>query len=289
MSIDFPIPFSKMSGSGNDFIIIDHRQSFLDNIDLSDFARAVCRRKFSVGADGLILIEESEKVDFRWHFFNGDGSVAEMCGNGARCAAKFAYMKKIAPAAMRFETIAGIIEAQVVDGAGGSVKIKLTPPADVQLNRTISVDGEEMVVHSINTGVPHAVILVDDAKSAPVVERGRPVRFHPLFMPAGSNVNFVQVLAGNNLHVRTYERGVEDETMACGTGAVASAVAATLLGRVSPPVRVRTSGGEQLVIHFPWPRQDGAEEKDMPAVYLEGAASLIYEGLLHADAVENMV
>jgi diaminopimelate epimerase len=289
MNLQFPIPFTKMSGTGNDFIIIDHRQPFLNGIDLAGFVSAVCRRKFSVGADGLILIEESERADFSWQFFNGDGSVAEMCGNGARCAARFAYEKKIAPAAMRFETLAGTIEAAVNDDGQGSVKIRLTNPEDIVLNRELTVDGAMKTLHSVNTGVPHTVCLVEDVQTVPIVDWGRPVRYHELFSPAGTNVNFVQRLTNNSLHVRTYERGVEDETMACGTGAVASAIIAALLGEVEPPVQVTTSGGEQLGIHFKLLSGTGAGAAvSVGEVYLEGPAHLVYEGYLEAEGLQPM-
>jgi diaminopimelate epimerase len=289
MKLQFPIPFTKMSGTGNDFIIIDHRQPFLNGIGLAEFVRAVCRRKFSVGADGLILIEESDRADFGWRFFNGDGSVAEMCGNGARCAARFAYEKKIASAAMRFETLAGIIEAAVNNDGLGSVKIRLTDPEDIVLNRQVAIDGAMKTFHSVNTGVPHAVCLVDDVQAVPVVDWGRPVRYHEFFSPAGTNVNFVQKLSANSLHVRTYERGVENETMACGTGAVASAIVAALLGVVKPPVQVTTSGGEQLGIHFELlSRAGAADDGSVGDVYLEGPANLVYEGYLGAEGLQPM-
>jgi diaminopimelate epimerase len=278
MDIKFPIPFAKMSGTGNDFIIIDHRRLFLQGADLAAFARAVCTRKFSVGADGLILIETATGADFRWQFFNADGSVAEMCGNGARCAARFAFAKGIASDHMRFQTLAGEIEAQMV---GEEVKIRLTPPAGLKLGQSVELAGGPQTVHSLNTGVPHAVLFTDDSRSAPVVQRGREIRRHAHFQPAGTNVNFVQVLAGDALHVRTYERGVEDETMACGTGAVASAIIAALCGKVHPPVTVTTSGGEQLTIHFRMHNQKGTAGE----VYLQGPALMIYEGLLTAEAL----
>ncbi|MGB6970693.1 MAG: diaminopimelate epimerase, partial [Desulfobulbales bacterium] len=224
----YPIPFAKLSGTGNDFIIIDHREPFIPESDQSEFARLVCRRRFSVGADGLILIENSEKADFRWQFYNADGSRAEMCGNGARCAARFAYEKDIAPAAMRFETTAGEIEAFVLSAGGESVKIRLTAPEDLRLNIPVSLGSVEQTLHFINTGVPHTVLLVNDAGMVPVADWGRKVRFHEMFQPAGTNANFTQVLPGDTLMVRTYERGVEGETMACGTGAVASALIAVL-------------------------------------------------------------
>jgi len=233
--MQFPIPFTKMSGAGNDFILIDHRQPiFPDQAAIQGFARAVCERKFSVGADGLILIEESPEADFRWQFFNADGSIAEMCGNGARCAARYAHAKGVAPARMRFETLAGAIEAEVL---GENVKLRMTPPAGLRLGEKIEVKGGEQTVHSLNTGVPHAVLFVEEISQAPVVEWGRFIRFHEHFQPAGTNVNFVGRLDGDGLVVRTYERGVEGETLACGTGAVAAGIIAGLLGMVRPSGR----------------------------------------------------
>lgn len=283
MKPPLPIPFTKMSGTGNDFIIIDHRRSFLNDIDLVGFVKAVCRRKFSVGADGLILIENSETADFRWRFFNGDGSAAEMCGNGARCAARFAFVNGIAPAAMRFQTVAGEIEAQVTDG---SVKIRLTSPENILLNRKIELAGNGIVLHSINTGVPHAVMLSENVGGVPVADWGRIIRYHEMFQPAGTNANFIQVLSEKALKVRTYERGVEGETMACGTGAVAAALVAGLLGRVTPPVEVTTSGGEQLVIHFTMAGEPGNTYLDFDSgIFLEGPAHFIYDGQLAPDAL----
>ena len=280
MALSFPIPFTKMSGAGNDFILIDHRTPFLPNIPaMQGFARAVCERKFSVGADGLILIENAGDADFRWQFINADGSIAEMCGNGARCAARFAYEKGIAPAKMRFATLAGIIEAEVVDHA---VKLRMTPPHSPRLGETISVEGQPQTVHSLNTGVPHAVLFMADNAQAPVLEWGRTIRFHQHFQPAGTNVNFVAPLGGNHLSVRTYERGVEGETMACGTGAVASAIIAGLLGQVQPPVTVTTSGREELIIHYCL--AGGVADE----VFLEGPANVIYEGQLHPEALRRM-
>lgn len=276
MTMQFPIDFTKMSGTGNDFILIDHRTPFLAREEMPAFARAVCERRVSAGADGLILIEQSETADFRWQFLNADGSWAEMCGNGARCAARFAFALGIAPARMRFETVAGLIEAEVT---GQSVKLKMTAPTDLRLEEKLMVNGQEQVVHSLNTGVPHAVLFMADVHQAPVLEIGRALRFHEHFQPAGTNVNFVQQQPGNGLIVRTYERGVEGETLACGTGAVAAAIIAGLLGKVQPPVAVTTSGGEQLTIHYTLAGQEIAE------VYLEGPANFIYEGRLHAEAL----
>ena len=284
----YPIPFVKSSGTGNDFIIIDHREPFIPESDQSEFARLVCRRRFSVGADGLILIENSEKADFRWQFYNGDGSRAEMCGNGARCAARFAYEKDIAPAAMLFETTAGTIEAFVLSAGGESVKIRLTAPEDLRLNIPVSLGSVEQTLHFINTGVPHTVLLVNDAGMVPVADWGRKVRFHEMFQPAGTNANFTQVLPGDTLMVRTYERGVEGETMACGTGAVASALIAVLLEQANPPVTVITSGGEKLTIHFSITVEGSERQLDLAAgIFLEGPAHETYEGEMGPEALQE--
>ena len=283
MQISFPIPFTKMSGTGNDFILIDHRQPLLNGVDLPEFVRAVCQRRFSVGADGLILIEPSSTADFRWQFFNGDGSVAEMCGNGARCAARFAFEKKIAPAKMRFETMAGDIEAEILAGAPEpSVKLRMTRPTNTELNRTLFVDATDKIIHSINTGVPHAVHFVEDIKNTPVFEWGRLLRLHQHFQPAGTNVNFVEDAGDNTLVVRTYERGVEGETMACGTGAVAAALIGGLLGKVSSPVQIKTSGGDRLNIHF---NLEPGPEPVISEVFLEGPAYFVYEGQLKEETL----
>ncbi len=273
---DFPIPFVKMSGTGNDFIIIDHRRPVIHPEAMAEFAALVCRRKFSVGADGLILIENSEQADFRWRFFNGDGSVAEMCGNGARCAARFAYMHGIAPARMRFETIAGIIEASVADI---NVAVKMTAPKDLKLRQTIEVEGKRTELHSVDTGVPHAVCFVEDVDNTDVCGLGGRIRHHEAFMPAGTNVNFVGD-TDRGLKVRTYERGVEDETLACGTGATAAAFIATLTGRAASPVDIITTGGDTLTISFDLTGDTGADN-----VFLKGPAHVIYKGELNGEAL----
>ncbi|MFZ5797903.1 MAG: diaminopimelate epimerase [Desulfobulbaceae bacterium] len=272
-----PLPFVKMSGTGNDFILIDHRQPRIVPELMSEFARLVCRRRFSVGADGLILIEDSDQADFQWRFFNGDGSVAEMCGNGARCAARFAYMQGIAPAHMRFLTLAGIIEAKVADT---NVAVRMTPPRDFQLDRRVALTEGAVLLHSVDTGVPHAVLFVDDCEGVDVCGLGREIRFHRDFMPAGTNVNFVQLLENGVLKVRTYERGVENETLACGTGATAAALLAAVLGRGSSPAEVITSGGDRLTISF-----DLREGPAAANVFLKGPAHIIYSGDLTAEAL----
>jgi diaminopimelate epimerase len=279
---DSPVPFVKMSGTGNDFILIDHRTPILAPEALAHFAAKVCRRKFSVGADGLILIENSSEADFQWQFFNADGSVAEMCGNGARCAARFAFLQGIAPAEMRFSTLAGIIEASVSEK---DVAVKMTDPFGLKMDQRIMVEDQEYTVHSIDTGVPHAVVFVDDINQTDVRTLGSLIRHHQIFMPAGTNVNFAQ-RQGDTIKVRTYERGVEDETLACGTGAAACAIIAALLDQAASPVNIITSGNDQLTIVFDLQKEEeDGQDIRIKNVFLKGPAHTIYSGELDAEAL----
>ena len=271
------IPFTKMSGSGNDFILIDHRDPFLEEDRLKDFIRKVCQRRISVGADGVILIERSQKADFKWRFYNADGSEAEMCGNGGRCVARFAYLKKIAGPSLSFETLAGIISAQV---NGKGVKLQMTLPHGLKLDQKISVEGEERIISIINTGVPHAVIFVEDLEGTDVVRMGRATRHHGHFAPAGTNADFVRLVDHSRLSIRTYERGVEDETLACGTGVVASALVAAFKGFVKSPVSVRTRGGEILTVYFE------IEAGEVKKVFFEGDVHIIYEAEMWEEAYQ---
>jgi diaminopimelate epimerase len=264
-----------MNGSGNDFILIDNRQGILNADRLGGFVPRVCTRKVSVGADGLILIEPSQRVDFRWRFFNADGSEAEMCGNGGRCAARFAVIQGIASPRLSFETLAGVIAAEV---SGSRVKLQMIQSGGLALDLEVGIENRDHRLHSINTGVPHAVEFVEEVTGIAVKELGRMIRFHPRFQPSGTNANFVQPVTRTHLKVRTYERGVEDETLACGTGAVASALIAAAKGLADSPVGIETRGGEVLNIYFQL-RGDGFEK-----VFLEGDTRVVYEGSLWEEA-----
>ena len=274
------IDFYKMSGSGNDFILVDNRATLIDPAAAPELARNLCRRKVSVGADGLILIENDDEVDFRWSFFNADGSRAEMCGNGGRCVARLANILGICGPRLSFRTLAGIIRAEV---SGRQVKLQMTEPRDLKLDLTLELNGEKFTIHFINTGVPHTVFILDDPKNLAqqqVVAQGRKVRYHSQFTPAGTNVNFVAVLGEQELAIRTYERGVEDETLACGTGATAAALVSAAKGLVRPPVDVRTKSGETLTIHFD-PNNNLPQE-----VYMEGETTVVYQGSLWEESVQ---
>ena len=272
------IEFFKMSGSGNDFILIDNRENALSVPDVVGFVKAVCVRKISVGADGLIIIENSPCADFRWRFFNADGSEVDMCGNGGRCAARFAFIKGIAGEKMSFETGAGLIDAEV---KGDVVKLRLTEPYDLQLVQQIAVEGQSLAVGSINTGVPHVVHYVEDLDRYDVVRVGRVIRYHETYRPAGTNANFVEVNDRHTIVVRTYERGVEDETLACGTGSVASVLLSAVKGLVDSPVDVRVRSGEILTVHF------SKTGDAFTNVYLEGRVRVVYEGRLWEEAYKE--
>ncbi len=272
------IPFTKMSGSGNDFIMMDGMDGSLSWVD-SPWVKGICRRALSVGADGVIILEKDDTYDFAWRFFNSDGSIAEMCGNGGRCAARFAYEKGIAGSPMTFATLAGPIRAEVY---GKRVKVELTPPRLYQEAVSVEVDGQVYTLFYINTGVPHVVLEVEDVKEFPLVEVGRKIRYHEKFSPAGTNVNAVQVLDDHTLKVRTYERGVEDETLACGTGSVASALMASMKKDMRPPVMIHAASGEVLTVSW-----EGDVGNWVP-VYFEGEVRFIYEGRLLPEALPGI-
>jgi len=267
-------PFTKMSGSGNDFILMDGMDGSLSWVD-STWVREVCQRALSVGADGLIILESNENHDFAWRFFNSDGSIGEMCGNGGRCAARFAYEKGIAGHSMTFTTLAGPIHAEV---HGRRVKVQLTRPRLFNPALHIKVDGQDYTLFYIDTGVPHVVLKVSDIKNFPLVEVGRKIRFHEKFGPAGTNFNIVEAAGTDSLAVRTYERGVEGETLACGTGSVAAALMASMKMGMTTPVSIQASSGETLTVSWE------GEEGDWDPVYLEGEVRFIYEGLLLPEA-----
>lgn len=271
-----PISFKKMHGSGNDFILVDNRSLVVPLEKANEVAKILCRRKFGVGADGLILICESKQADFKWYFYNADGSEAEMCGNGGRCAARFAFETGIAGSELSFETLAGIIQASI---NGKRVKLELPTPEILERELTLDVRDQVITGSFLNTGVPHFVQIVEDVQAVPVYEIGRLIRHHKKFQPQGTNCNFVEIRKENYIVVRTYERGVEDETHACGTGAVASAISCALSMRCVPPITVETWGGERLKVFFELTKE-GVKD-----VFLEGEAIIVYSGELNGDMI----
>jgi|SRR5579859_7257622 len=264
------LKFVKMSGAGNDFVVADNRVGQF-RAEPSAVAR-ICDRRFGVGADGLLLVEPSTSADFFMRYYNADGSEADMCGNGARCIARF-YSERCdtGKAELKFETLAGLIEATV---RGEHVRLTMSKPHDVRLRKSIQLKGGAREYHFLNTGVPHAVFFTDDADREMIQEVGAEIRYHKDFSPRGTNVDWVQRLGGNAIRVRTYERGVEAETLACGTGVVASGIIAHLVHDVPLPVKVTVQSGRVLEVNF---SRNGEDFRD---VTLAGPAEYAFEGTL---------
>ena len=257
-----------MNGAGNDFVLVDNRDGGAA-LSRETIAR-LCDRHRGVGADGLLAVEPAEAgADFRMRYYNSDGGEAEMCGNGARCFARF--MTRLAGPLERvsFETQAGVIAADFI---GERVRLVMSDPKNLRMNMEIGVKLETLVVHSVNTGVPHAVAVVDDLEDVAVHKLGAAIRFHARFAPKGTNANFITPLDDRTIAIRTYERGVEDETLACGTGVVASAVVFHELTGASSPVSVRVRGGDLMEVGF---EKDGGAFHN---VTLTGPADFVFEG-----------
>jgi len=263
------IHFTKAVATGNDFVIIDNRSGKFSK-GLAGLAKKLCDRKFAIGGDGLLVVEKSGKADFKMRIFNSDGSEAEMCGNGSRCIALYAHENGIAKSGMTIDTLAGVLSATV---KGGMVRVRLTDPKDIKWNLCLMIDKCPYKVNFVNTGVPHTIHFVKDLDKVDVKNLGSHIRHHGEFSPAGTNADFVRVTGKNGIQVRTYERGVEDETLACGTGAVASALIAAESEKLASPITVETRSGEKLKVYF---EVIGSKFTN---VYLEGRAKLSYEGV----------
>jgi len=277
-SRDEPLMFSKMAGAGNDFVVIDNRAGRV--ADPADLTRRLCTRRLSVGADGLILIEPSSRATFRMRYLNSDGSEADFCANGTRCAARFAFLNVIAGKRMTIETEAGMIGAEVSEG--GMVTLSLPAPQWFRSDRPVVVVGKTIRGSSILVGVPHYVIFLrDDLWTQEIEPLGRAIRHHPELLPEGANVNFVVVRDEHSIEVRTYERGVEGETLSCGSGVVASVATSALFAKVKSPVSVLTRSGIALEVSF---EESGGELRE---VRLKGDARLIYRATLTPETMEG--
>lgn len=276
MTSSSSIPFVKMHGSGNDFVVIHQPDEVLAGIDLPAFACGVCRRGTSIGADGVIVISASEIADFHWRYINADGSDGDMCGNGAMVGARFAVDHNIAPADCTFETAAGIIRAQV-DGA----QVSLEMVDAIWLEEGMEFDSlPDVGFDRLMIGVPHVVGIMEDVDGLSDLDRiGRATRMDPQLQPAGANVNLVHLIDGHTIRMRTYERGVEAETLACGTGSVCSAIVAERRGLVQQPVTVRVSSGMDLTVSW---HADGDRMTD---IRLAGAARIVARGEILPEAM----
>jgi len=262
--------FWKMNGAGNDFVMLDNRD--LSLALTQDQIERLCDRHRGIGADGLLCVEPAtEGGDFKMRYYNADGGEAEMCGNGARCFGRFVNrLHNDSLTNIRFETLAGMISAEF---EAGQVRINMSAPHSLRLNDTLPVEGESLTVHSVNTGVPHAVVFVEDLDNVPVRPWGAGLRYHEAFKPKGTNANFAKELAPGSISIRTYERGVEDETLACGTGMVACALIHHELTGAPSPVSVLVKGGDTLRVGF-----TETAPHEYTDVTLFGPADFVFQG-----------
>lgn len=275
-----PIPFTKMHGSGNDFVVVDNRQGVIPDDEVAGFTRAICRPHLGLGADGVVLIDEARgDADFRWRYINADGTDGDLCGNGAMCGARFAFDAGIAPAECAFETPAGRIRATVHDG-GPLVTVQVIDARVMGEGLALDDDPAVTAFDHVLVGVPHVVAMMPDADAKTGFDAwGRALRHHPAVGPAGANVNLVHRIDGMTIRMRTYERGVEAETLACGTGSVASALVAARRGLVRQPVTVVTSSGKPIRVAWS-PTADGAT-----AISMTGEATIVARGTIEPEAI----
>lgn len=267
------VRFWKLEGAGNDFLGLDGRAGGfkLKRQQIAD----LCDRRRGVGADGVLVVEKPKVrgADFRMRYYNSDGGEAEMCGNGARC---FALLARAVSGRkgneLRVQTQAGLLTLRT---CGREVQVSMTEPTKLRLGKKVVVAGRKVVVDFLNTGVPHAVLFVRSVRSIDVAKQGRAIRYHSAFAPSGTNVNFVEIGRGNRIHVRTYERGVEGETLACGTGVVAASILSNLRRGLRSPILVTTRGGDNVRVGFSM--VNGQARK----VTLQGPARIVYTGVIH--------
>ena len=275
------VRFVKMHGAGNDFVMIDDRDGTFPAEKAA--LAAIGKRGTGVGCEGIILVQKSQTADFRMRFFNPDGSEAEMCGNGARCVAAFA--REIGAATsdtMRFETIAGLVEAEIIPQPQPSTSQPLNLSTS-QLVKIALPDPKDLRPDFVNSGVPHKIVPVEDLEHADVEGEGRRIRYSDEFAPAGTNVDFVRYRPPHDADIRTYERGVEAESGACGTGSVAAAVVGVAQHGMSFPVAVHTVKGFELTI-------DGESDgKSFRSVSLTGPVARVFDGEIDLDSLDRTV
>ena len=268
--------FAKMAGGGNDFVIIDNREARIVNVE--EFTRRICTPHLSVGADGLILIEASQRATVKMIYYNADGSRAQFCANGTRCAARFALLAGIATHKLTIETDSGILRVEIDDK--GLVTLALPPPSNVQLEKVLKVGDHNIQGTYLWMGVPHYVIFMrDDLWSSDIVPIGRAIRYHADLQPDGANVNFVVIRDPKSIEVRTYERGVEAETLSCGSGVISSVTASALYDKVVSPVKVLTRSGITFEVTF---TRVGNEVRDLK---LKGDARVVFRGTMTSETI----
>jgi len=268
------LPFTKATGAGNDFVIIDELD-YPIGLDPGPLARSLCARHFGIGADGLLIIRPHASEDFEMEYYNVDGSTGAMCGNGGRCAARYVHERGFAGRTMRFLALGYVYHAEVTED---QVRLAMKKPRVVCADLVLRIGDTAHRGYLIDTGSPHLVIFRDRLDDFDVVSVGRALRHHPDLAPGGANINFVAVAADGVMTLRTYERGVEEETLACGTGSVASATAGALFAGLDSPVALRVRSGEMLTVRL----QRAGDA--VSAVVLEGPARLLFSGSCYYDS-----
>lgn len=270
--------FTKMAGGGNDFVVFSDSETLAAPPEA--LARRICTRALSVGADGILLVGRGSVADVRMIYYNSDGSRA-FCANGTRCAARFAFVNALAPARMTIETDAGVVDAEVFDDR---VRLTLPPPSDFEPDAAVTLgDGREITASFIRVGVPHAVVfLAESLWSDDIEPAGREIRHHDRFGPDGANVNFVHIVDPHHFEIRTYERGVEGETLSCGSGVVASTIVAAISGKAAAPVQLLTRSGIELTVSY---RTDPADVSAVSDVQLIGDARIIYRSTIEQETL----
>lgn len=276
--------FVKTQSAGNDFLLFDRISVPPEKIRWEKYVPAICSRRKGVGADGVLLLQKSKDSDFIMRIFNSDGSEVSMCGNGARCCALY-YFNRFSKNSVSFMTGAGPLKAE--KGKGGSIKLFMTDPADIKEDMVLQLGERQVSGFFINTGVPHFVVECGRLDNIDITGMGRKIRYNKAFAPGGTNADFVMVTSKNSLKIRTYERGVEAETPACGTGVTASAIAQYVRKKVEPPVRVQTEGGGEMKVYF-----DTTSGRDLISgvynVRLEGKAKEVFRGTLELDNFKGL-
>jgi len=273
-TLDEPIPFAKLSASGNDFIVLDNRdRSFSSAASL--LAQRLCSRRYSAGADGLILVEKSETATVRIRYFNPDGQEFNTCGNGGRCAARYTHLFVKDDRKITMETSIGIVKSEIQDK---SVKLQLVAPTEVRLGLEVVVDGELFKGNYVQIGDPHFCVSYKNIRNIDFVTIARKLRHHDALKPDGANIHFFEQTARDQMKIRSFERGVENETLACGSGCVSTAVSTFREGKSSPPVTFEPQSGIPVCVHF-------QPAEDIGEIYLQGDARLVYRGEAMLEAL----
>jgi diaminopimelate epimerase len=268
--------FTKMSGAGNDFVVLDKNQNANFQVT-QNIIRKLCDRRNGIGADGLITIEDSSSNDFVMNYYNADGSTGSLCANGARCALLFASKtRRIKEKSANFLSNGVAYKGEIISSS--EIKFYLNPPKKIKYNFRVKAGGKLINAHYADTGSPHVVIDIEESEGflsslerVPVESLGREIRYLPEFSPGGTNVNFINV-DGKIIHIRTYERGVEAETLACGTGSAAAALISYVTKNIQPPTELITKGNEKLLVNF------DVENSKVKNMSLTGPAKIVFTG-----------